>query len=131
LSRPLSLAQNASTTTVHSERIKKLLRTAIQSSKRHGAWFRLSNQERAICSLAMHLKVKFEGLQLLRALVSILKKLQQYGQTLHARLFRGTQLAWAFSEAAVRWGNSAAKAWRNDLSYIEFLGLIHHRGPAG
>ena len=110
------------------EKIKKLFNTLIQKSKRQGAWYRLSRQERGICTLAMRLKVKFESVGLLRALVSIMKKLGQFGESQYSRLMLGTRLAWAYSSVAVTWGYSGAKAWRNDASYIEFLGLFHSRG---
>ncbi len=110
------------------EKIKKLFNTLIQKSKRQGAWFRLSRQERGICSLAMRLKVKFESMGLLRALVSIMKKLGEFGESQYARLMWGTRLAWAFSAVAVNWGYADAKAWRNDVKYIEFLGLFCPRG---
>jgi len=101
-------------------------------SKRRGTWFRLSRPERSIWSLALRLRVKFKSPDLMRALVSIAKKLEGFGRTAHSRLKRGMTLAWAFSTAAVNWGYEEAKSWRNDLGYMEFLGLLHsggsHRG---
>jgi hypothetical protein len=104
------------------QKIKSHLKKAITSSKRRGAWFSLDRREKSIVYLSVRLDVKFESLQLLRALASILKKLEQQGETLHARLIRGTKLAWAFSEFAVSGGNLSAKAWRNDREYALFLG---------
>ena len=103
-------------------RVKSHLKKAITSSKRRGAWFSLDKREKSIVYLSLRLNVKFESLQLLRALASILKKLEQQGETLHAWLIRGTKLAWAFSEFAVSSGNKGAKAWRNDKDYALFLG---------
>ena len=36
----------------------------------------------------------------------------------------GMRLAWAFSEAAVSWGNEAAKEWRSEANYALFLGSL-------
>ena len=44
------------------------------------------------------------------------------GDSAYAALMDGMRLAWAFSEAAVSWGNESAKAWRSDASYASFLG---------
>jgi hypothetical protein len=104
------------------QKIKSHLKKAITSSKRRGAWFSLDRREKSIVYLSLRLDVKFESLQLLRALASILKKLEQQGETLHARLIRGTKIAWAFSEFAVSCGNKGARAWRNDREYALFLG---------
>ena len=72
--------------------------------------------------------VKFESLDLLRALASILKKLEQHGETLYAWLQRGTKIAWAFSEYAVSCGNQSAKLWRNDRAYAFYLGSMLSKG---
>ncbi len=93
-------------------------------SKRQGTWFRLSRPERSIWSLALRLRVKFRSPDLMRVLISIAKKLEGFGRTVHSRISRGMVLAWAYSAAAVRWGNAEARSWRNDLRYMEFLGQV-------
>lgn len=110
--------------TVFSQRIKSHLKKAIVTSKRRGAWFSLQRREKSILYLSLKLNVKFESLQLLRALVSVLKKLEQQGETMHAWIQRGTKLAWVFSEFAVSAGNDNAINWRNDRSYALYLGRV-------
>jgi hypothetical protein len=78
-------------------------------------------------TLALKLKVKFQSLDLLRAVLSVFKKLQQAGKSMYAELVRGMKLAWMFSEAAVSWGNASAKDWRNDRQFIAFLGRFSSR----
>lgn len=104
--------------------IKNRLKNAITTSKRRGAWFSLARSEKSIVYLAIRLDVKFSSLDLLRALTSILKKLELHGETMYSWLQRGTRLAWAFSEFAVSAGNKSAVPWRNDRSYALFLGRI-------
>ncbi len=70
----------------------------------------------------MRLDVKLESAVLLRALVGVLKRLKEMGDRAYAVLMEGMRLAWAFSEAAVSWGNGSAKEWRSDASYASFLG---------
>ena len=112
-------------------RIKNHLRKAITESKRRGAWFSLDRTERSILHLASRLELKFSSLDLLRALTSILKKLEQHGETLYASLQRGLKLAWAFSEFAVASGNKSARSWRNDRSYAVYLGRVFSNGKGG
>lgn len=116
---------------VFSQRIKNHLRKVITASKRRGAWFSLDRTERSILHLASRLELKFSSLDLLRALASILKKLEQHGETLYAWLQRGIKLAWAFSEFAVASGNKSARSWRNDRSYAVYLGQILSNSKGG
>jgi hypothetical protein len=95
----------------------------MRRSKRHGYWFGLSQIERSICTLALRLDVKFKSWTLLKALVSILKKLKEMGDELYVQMTRGLSLAWRFSTAAAEWGNAEAKAWRNDTDYARYLGI--------
>ena len=113
------------------QRVKSFLKKAVISSKRRGAWFSLDSKERGILSLAIRLEVKFSSMALLRAITSVLKKLEEFGDTLHSRLRNGARLAWAFSEFAVASGNSSARAWRHDLDYIRYLGRVFQGVPGG
>jgi hypothetical protein len=105
-----------------SEYIRLFVRKQMLLSKRLGSWFRLNLQERSIIDLSLNLNVKFRSIELLRAIVSILKKLRETGKSFNIRLLRGSRLALAFSEAAVSWGNRGARRWRSDRFYIDFLG---------
>ncbi|MDA4123617.1 MAG: hypothetical protein OK456_10605 [Thaumarchaeota archaeon] len=108
-----------------SERIRMLIKKQVILSKRERSWFKLEVQERSIVDLALSLKVSFKSSELLRALVSIFGRLRQMGSRPFGELLaRGSRLAWSFSEAAVSWGNAAAKRWRSDTSYMVFLGIF-------
>jgi hypothetical protein len=92
-------------------------------AKRAGTWFRLGRMQRGLYELAMKLEVKIASAELLKALVSVLKALKETCGGLGSALIRGIQLAWAFSESAVRWGNLGAHQWRNDLNYAKYLAI--------
>ena len=92
-------------------------------AKRAGTWFRLPREQRGFYSLAMRLDVKLQSHDLLRALVSVLRNLRRTCERVGAALVRAIQVAWAFSEAAVGWGNASAREWRNDLGFIRFLAI--------
>ncbi len=109
-------------------KIRALLKSTITKSRRGGYWFGLSQTERSLFSLAANLRIKFESVTLLRALVSILRKLKGMGDERYQQLRRGARMAWLFSEAAVSWGNQLARNWRNDREYILFLGKLYWLG---
>jgi hypothetical protein len=90
-------------------------------AKRRGSWFRLEKHERVLFSLAVNLRVKFKSFDLDKALVSVLKKMLNVAGSAHDQLRRGMDLAWAFSEAAVKGGYEGAREWRHDWNYIRFL----------
>jgi len=110
--------------TTFAQRIKNHLKRTMLNAKRGGAWFSLDRKEKSIMYLSVRLQLKFESLDLLRSLASILKKLEERGESLYACIQRGTRLAWRFSEFAVSCGNLAAKEWRNDRAYAIFLGAM-------
>jgi hypothetical protein len=111
--------------------VRNHLKKVMVVSKRQGGWFALERREKSILYLSLKLNVRFASLDLLRALASILKKLEQHGETLHAWLQRGSKLAWAFSEFAVSCGNKGAKTWRNDLNYALYLGRVMSSNKRG
>ena len=102
--------------------MKRLLKKSVRSAKRRGAWFSLDRKERGILSLSIRLELKFSSMDLLRAITSVLKKLEEHGDTLYSRFQKGLRLAWAFSEFAVATGNASAKEWRQERSFVEYLG---------
>jgi len=104
--------------------IRKHIKRTMLNAKRGGAWFSLDRKEKSILYLSVRLQLKFESLDLLRSLASILKKLEERGESLYASLQRGTRIAWRFSEFAVSCGNLAARGWRNDRAYAIFLGAM-------
>jgi hypothetical protein len=104
------------------ERTKKSLVSLKNKSTRMGAWWKISHSERSIMQLAIKLKVKFTGNELLKAISSIVKKLASLLNTAESTLGRGARLAWVFSEKACEWGHNEALSWRYDCTYIEYLG---------
>ena len=104
--------------------IKQLLLHQMIRAKRAGTWFRLPRQQRGMFELAMRLEVKLQSHDLLKALVAVLRSLRERCDGRFSALMKATRIAWAFSEAAVRTGNEAAKGWRSDLSYIRFLAIL-------
>ena len=94
-------------------------------AKRAGTWFGLTRVQRGLYSLALRLDIRLESHDLLKAMVSVLKSLWETCDSAGMALVRAMRTAWAFSEAAVSWGNERAKEWRREPSYIKFLSLAY------
>ncbi|MEM0117553.1 MAG: hypothetical protein QXV32_03825 [Conexivisphaerales archaeon] len=105
--------------------IRAFLKRCVVSSRRNGLWFKLTKDQRSLLSLSLTLKIKFESFALLRALVSVIKRLAEMGQGVYNAIIKGMRLAWAFSSAASSWGNKSASDWRNDRNYIIYLGTFY------
>jgi len=71
----------------------------------------------------MRLNVKLESPELLKALVSVLRSLREKFDGRYRALMKAMEVAWAFSEAAVKSGNECARAWRHEWTYIRFLAI--------
>ena len=93
-------------------------------AKRSGGWFRLSNLERGLFSLALRIETRFESMGLVRALVSVLEKLKEVCSPVYAQFLKGTELACIFADAAIAWGNKDAVSWKSDKGYAVFLGTF-------
>jgi hypothetical protein len=91
----------------------------------------LDRKEKGILSLSIRLEVKFTSMDLLRAITSVLKKLEACGDTLYSRFQRGIRLAWAFSEFAAARGHPFALEWRHDGAYVEYLGRVFSGSMGG
>ena len=103
--------------------MKKLFLSQMIRAKRSGAWFRLPRMQRGMYGLAMRLNVKLESPELLKALVSVLRSLREKVDASYRALMKAVEVAWAFSEAAVKGGNEGAREWRHDWRYIRFLAI--------
>jgi hypothetical protein len=101
--------------------VKNILLSQMIRAKRSGTWFGLGRMQRSLYSLAMRLDVKLQSPELLKALVSILKRLRQTCDRAGVAFLRAASLAWAISEAAVGWGNANARGWRNDMNFVRYL----------
>ncbi len=107
-----------------------ILASAMTKAKRNGGWFKLTRLERGLFSLALRINAKFESLSLIRAILSVLQKLREVSHPFHEHLVRGMEIARAFSEAALAWGNPLAVHWKDDKAYALYLGrFLSGTGP--
>jgi len=123
MGRGQNVDQNRTGSDSHkSSSVRTILASQMAKAKRNGGWFRLSRLERGLYSLALRINVRFESTALVRALVSVLQKLRELCSPIYEQLVKGTERAWIFAEAAIKWGNSEARSWKNDRAYALFLG---------
>jgi hypothetical protein len=107
---------------IEGNKTKRVLSVLKEKAKRSGAWWRLTQSERALVHLTIKLRVRFTSKELLKAISSIIKKLGLLMKMLTPTIGKGVRLAWVFSEKALEWGNKDAVWWRYDPFYIEYLG---------
>jgi hypothetical protein len=107
--------------TANDNGIRHLLQQQMIRAKRAGTWFGLRRQERGMFELALRLKVKLQRPELLKALVSVLRSLREKFDEGYRALMKAMDIAWAFSDMAIKSGNEQAKEWRRDWNYIKFL----------
>jgi len=110
--------------------IRLILSSIVAKAKRNGGWFKLNRLERGLVSLALRIGARFESGPLVRAIVSVLSRLKEVTHPCYEPLLRGAEIARAFAEAALAWGNALASSWKNDRGYALYLGLFLPRtGP--
>ena len=126
--REASFREHQATKREDAGRMTRILLLSKQRARRNGSWYRLGRLDRTLYGLVLRLRVKFRSPLLLRFLVGVLKRLRETGDVTYRANQHGLRIAWAFSGAAVAWGNEAAREWRNDRDFALFLGLVFQRG---
>ena len=100
---------------------------------RRGVWFRvLGRVERALVDLTIKVVDRVRSPMLTKALVSIVKKLEDAYENRVSQAMRtvGFPIAQKLSLLAQKWGNESARNWKLDLSFVRFLAVMHINGSA-
>jgi hypothetical protein len=99
---------------------------------RAGVWFKaLPRIDRALVDLTIKVASSVRSTTLARNILAVTRKLEGLLESSLLRAFRGVahQLAYKLSLAAQKWGNTAAKNWASDMSFIKFLAVMHINEP--
>ena len=99
---------------------------------RSGAWFAtLGRVERALVDCAIRIVDQVRSTVLAKALLSIMKKLEEASESRVSRAIRaiGFPLAQKLSLLAQKWGNKCAQSWALDLSFAKFIAIMHINSP--
>jgi hypothetical protein len=100
---------------------------------RRGVWSRvLGRIERALVDSTIEVVDRVRSPTLYKALVSIVKKLEDAFENRVSRAMRtfGFPCAQKLSSLAQEWGSESARSWRFDLSFVRFLAVMHINGSA-
>jgi len=99
---------------------------------RAGVWFRaLPRIDRVLVDLTIRVAGSVRSVTLARNLLAVIRKLEELLESRLLRAFRGValQLAQKLSSIAQKWGNTSAKCWASDVSFVNFLAVMHINEP--
>jgi len=99
---------------------------------RAGVWFRvLPRIDRVLVDLTIRVTSSVRSVTLAKNLLAVTRKLEGLLENRLLRAFRqvGVRLAQKLSLVAQKWGNTSAKSWASDVSFIKFLAVMHINEP--
>jgi hypothetical protein len=103
-------------------------------AKRAGLWFRaLPRIDRVLVDLTIRVAGNIRSATLAKNILAVTKKLEGLLESSLLRVFRGIalKLACKLSSVAQKWGNTSAKRWVSDVSFVTFLAVMHINAPKG
>jgi len=111
---------------------KRLLKKVKVRAFRNGAWFRaLHRLDRVLVNLTIRVVDRIRSATLVKNILTVIKKLEENvgGDLLRDLNDLGFSLARKLGLIAQRWGNTSAKKWAFDLSFLRFLVVLHINDP--
>jgi len=99
---------------------------------RAGVWFRaLPRIDRVLVDLTIKVAGNVRSITLAKNILVIIRKLEGLLESSLLRAWRrvGIPLAQKLSLIAQKWGNTSAKSWTSDLSFVNFLAVMHINEP--
>jgi len=111
-----------------SAQLAKLKRKAM----RYGVWFRaLRRIDRVLIDLTIKVACNVRSVVLAKSIIALARKLEGIMESGFSRALRevGFQRAQKLSLLAQKWGNTSAKSWASNLSFVHFLAVMHINEP--
>jgi hypothetical protein len=99
---------------------------------RSGAWFRaLRRIDRVLIDLTIKVACNVRSVILAKSILAVARKLEGIMESGFSRALRevGFQRAQKLSLLAQKWGNTSAKSWASNLSFVHFLAVMHINEP--
>ena len=99
---------------------------------RAGVWFRaLPRIDRVLVDLTIKVASNIRSFTLAKNILAVTRKLEGFLESSLLRAFRevGLPLAQKLSLVAQKWGNNSAENWASDLSFMNFLAVMHINEP--
>ena len=101
-------------------------------AKRAGVWFRaLPRIDRVLVDLTIRVASNIRSATLAKNILAVTEKLEGLLESSLLRAFRGIalKLAQKLSAVAQKWGNTSAKHWVSEVSFVKFLAVMHINEP--
>jgi hypothetical protein len=95
---------------------------------RAGVWFKaLRRIDRALIDLTIKVARSIRSITLARSILALTRKLEEVMESRLSKALKetGFPLAQKLSFVAQKWGNTSAKSWASDLSFVNFLAVMH------
>ena len=112
------------TESITSQKIKEVILKIIRRAKRSGVWGRIGKIERGILCLSSSLQITFKSMKLLRAIVTIMKEINQLLSFKCRNYILGIKTAYRIAEYAAECGYQQAANWTKDKNYIIWWGIF-------
>ena len=107
-----------------SQKIRQAIIKVIIKAKRAGTWKRITSIEQGILTLAVNLQIKFQSINLLRAITKIIKQIIQQTYFQYQNYIRGIKTANVMAQYATALGYLQAAEWVRDRNYITWWGIF-------
>jgi hypothetical protein len=95
-------------------------------------WFKtLPRIDRALVDLTIKVASSIRSTTLAKNILAVTRKLEGLLESSFLRAFRGVahKLAQKISSVAQKWGNTSARNWAIDESFMKFLAVMHVNEP--
>jgi len=99
---------------------------------RAGVWFKaLPRIDRVLVDLTITVTSNIRSFTLAKNLLVVVRKLEGIMESNLSRASRevGLPLAQRLSLLAQKWGNASAESWSSDVSFMNFLAVMHINEP--
>ena len=106
------------------QKIRQAIIKIIIKAKRAGTWKRITSIEKGILTLAVNLQIKFQSINLLRAITKIIKQIIQQTYFQYQNYVRGIKTANVMVQYATALGYLQAAEWVRDRNYITWWGIF-------
>jgi hypothetical protein len=125
---PETAIQKNASNFLNREQLIKLRLKAIRA----GVWFRaLPRIDRVLVDLTIKVASTVRSVTLAKNILAVVGKLEGLLESRLSIALRkvGFPLAQKLSALAQSWGNTSAKSWPSDLSFVNYLAVIHINEP--
>jgi len=125
---PETAIQKNASNFLNREQLIKLRLKAIRA----GVWFRaLPRIDRVLVDLTIKVASTVRSITLAKNILAIIGKLEGLLESRLSIALRkvGLPLAQKLSALAQSWGNTSAESWPSDLSFVNYLAVIHINEP--